>query len=102
MNQQQIKLGHKVKDIVSGVIGHVIGETKWLTGCDTVHIEPITTDGKRSDGMTLDVARVRFIDTGIRYEFYPEEKAEDQALIVQAKADKPGGPRDNIKHPNSL
>ena len=41
---EKIKLGDKVKDIVSGLTGIAIGRTTWLNGCDRITVQPIGWD----------------------------------------------------------
>lgn len=101
---KKIKLGHRVKDIVSGIEGTVTGKTKWLTGCDTVHIEPVPdVNGRKQDGITLDINRVEFVNSDVRDKFVEMRKkaAEESKEEPKSNKDK-GGPHDPIKHPNSL
>lgn len=91
---QVVKLGNYVKDIVTGIEGTAIGKTEWLTGCDTIHVEPKpTTQGEKQSGITLDITRVKFLNDGVRAEFFPEEFSKPKPV----KKEKTGGPHDNIQ-----
>ena len=58
-----IKLGQKVKDRVTGFEGIVIGITKYLSGCDTVGIQPQgMKDGKSFDVEWYDYTRLEILD----------------------------------------
>jgi len=36
----EIKIGNAVRDKITGFSGIVIGITEWLTGCDTIGVQP--------------------------------------------------------------
>jgi hypothetical protein len=40
----KIKLGHIVKDRISGFTGVVVARTEWLFGCVRVNVEPMKLD----------------------------------------------------------
>lgn len=54
------QLGDEVEDTITGFRGTVTGYTKWLTGCDTVQIQPrVDKEGKVPEPRTADVPVVR-------------------------------------------
>lgn len=60
----EIKLGQKARDIVTGFEGIVLATMQHLTGCNQVCILPQTLDkdGKRRDGEWFDDSRVEILD----------------------------------------
>ena len=99
MEKREIKIGHEVKDIVTGITGTVMAHTQWLTGCDTVVVEPkVGPDGKKQDNLALDLNRIEYVSEGVRKKFFPEEYQE----IPEKAPEKPGGPHDMIVHPNHM
>jgi hypothetical protein len=94
MENNEIKVGHKVKDIVSGIIGIAVGLTKWLTGCDTVVFEPVTQEGKKQETYPLDLNRCEYVDEGVREKFFPDEYKPKVDTASQTA--RPGGPHDNV------
>lgn len=53
-------LGDIAEDTITGLTGTVTGHTKWLTGCDTVQLQPrLKADGTIPDGRSVDVPSVR-------------------------------------------
>lgn len=78
----KIKLGLEVKDKVTGFKGIVIGQTKWLTGCDQSIVKAkAKADALPLDGQWFDDGQLDVIGEGI------------DAKDVQTK--KPGGPKRN-------
>lgn len=78
----KIKLGQEVEDKVTGFKGIVIGQTKWLTGCDQSIVKAkAKVDSLPLDGQWFDDGQLKFIGEGIN------------AKDVQDK--KPGGPKIN-------
>ncbi len=55
-----IRLGARVRDLLSGITGIAVGRTEWLYGCARIAIESIELkkDGKPSDSIWLDEQRV--------------------------------------------
>jgi hypothetical protein len=63
MKAADIKLGKKYRDRVTGFAGVATGTTKWLTGCDTVILQPpVGADGKYMDNAQFDITRVDLVD----------------------------------------
>lgn len=57
-------LGMKAKDIVTGIVGLIIGKSSWVTGCDTYGIkQPAKKDGTQIDIQWVDEARVEILDS---------------------------------------
>lgn len=56
-NMKNINLGDKVKDSVTGFIGIAIGQTKWITGCDRIIVQPqgVNKEGKTFDTQSFDI-----------------------------------------------
>lgn len=99
MEKREIKIGHEVKDIVTGITGTVMAHTQWLTGCDTVVVEPkVGSDGKKPDNLSFDLNRVEYHSEGVRPKFFPEE----YKAVPEPTPEKPGGPHDLMVHPNHI
>ena len=50
-----IELGSEVRDKVTGLTGIAICRSKWLTGCDTIMVQPkVDKDGKVPESRTID------------------------------------------------
>lgn len=99
MSETKIKLGHYVKDVVSQIEGTVIAHTTWLTGCDTVQVEPKpTSTGERQSAITFDITRIKYVNDGVREEFFPEEFKKEQPKSTK----KPGGPHDSMQPARTL
>ena len=80
----QIEVGDKVRDIVSGQEGIVVGVTKWLTGCDSATIEvPFGPDGTKRDNLYSDVNRLEVV------------KARAVVINQEPEPAKVGGPHDH-------
>lgn len=61
-----IKLGQKVKDVITGFQGVVTGRCEYITGCNQVLVQPrVKDDGSRNAGEWFDEDRVEFIDESI-------------------------------------
>ena len=72
-----INLGDKVKDSVSGFTGIAIGRTSWLQGCDRITIQPpVGKDGKLPDSASFDEPQLIVLT--------PKK-------VKKAKSDKTGG-----------
>lgn len=66
LSMSKVELGDRVRDVVSGAEGVVIGATRWLTGCDTLTISP---DRKKDETGTpdefhIDVNRAEILKAG--------------------------------------
>lgn len=75
-----ITLGARYKDVVTGVEGIAVSKTECLTGCDRVTLQQQDKDARV---LSTDVSTVEFIDKGVSERF--AEIAEDETI-------KPGGP----------
>ncbi len=74
-----IHLGDKVKDSITGFVGIAVGRTIWIQGCDRITVQPegLTKEGKLYESFSFD---------------------EPQLIVVKKKAKKEGdhksgGPR---------
>lgn len=83
--KQKIELGDRVKDVVNGREGICTGITSWLTGCDTLAIEPdLKSDGTASDAFHIDMNRAALV------------KAQAVVLDIEhAQPEQVGGPHDH-------
>lgn len=56
-----IELGIRVKDVVTGFEGVVIGRTEWLTGCRTYGLQGEMRDGEVPEARWIDEVRLDLI-----------------------------------------
>lgn len=73
----QIKLGSKAKDKVTGFTGIIIGRIDYLFGCTQYGLSPEAKDGKIIDTSWFDEGRIEIVGIGIN----PEE----------VRVERPGG-----------
>ena len=60
-----MKLGDKVRDVISGFSGLAVGRTQWLLGCERIGIEPIgLQDGKIQETVFFDLDRIEVVEAG--------------------------------------
>lgn len=60
-----MEFGDRVKDIVTGFEGVMLGRCEYMTGCTQVLVVPgVDKDGKRLDGEWFDVDRVTVVKAG--------------------------------------
>ncbi len=59
----KINNGDKVKDIVTGFVGVVVGRAEYLTGCRQVCVSPAVRGGKCEDARWFDEDRVKLVKT---------------------------------------
>ncbi len=58
----RIQLGMKVRDVVTGFEGIVTGYHSWMTGCDSVTVQPVVDkDGKSPENKGFDVIRLEVL-----------------------------------------
>lgn len=58
-----VKLGDKVKDVITGFEGTMVSETKFLHGCKRFGIQPvIDKDGKLPEPQWFDEPRVELVE----------------------------------------
>lgn len=92
----KINLGDKVKDTVTGFKGTAVGITKWITGCDTVHIQPsVDKDGKVPKSHTVDIVSVEVVAPGKR-------TITPRKAVIKVPSKKPaktGGPHPAVINP---
>jgi len=83
-----VKVGSKVKDILTGFAGTVIGRTEWLTGCATIGIQPEETkDGAMAKTEWLDENRVKVLADAKEGQYTAPEAKKSAKKVV-------GGPHD--------
>lgn len=64
---QKIKLGDKVEDMVSGLIGIVISEIKYLSECHQLGVKPkVGEDGKMPEVHYIDIAQIKRLGPGVK------------------------------------
>jgi hypothetical protein len=58
-----IRLGQKVRDVVSGASGVAIARTEWLYGCLRITFQPpLDKDGKPCDSICVDEEQLEVLD----------------------------------------
>lgn len=57
-----IKVGQKVKEVVTGFTGIVTGRAEYLTGCAQILIQPPCQDGKYTDSLWFDETRCEIVE----------------------------------------
>jgi len=91
--QPRIELGSRVKDIVNGFEGTVVGRCEWLTGCVQYVISPkVDKDGKRIESEWVDEMRLQVLEAP------PEQIAQARAQRAAQANPNPGGPQDVPAH----
>lgn len=61
----KIKLGDKVKDIVTGFEGIAVCSTDWIHGCRRIGVQPEKLhDGKPIDAMHFDEPQLKIVKAG--------------------------------------
>jgi hypothetical protein len=62
----EIKLGHRIKDIVTGLTGIATARIEYLNGCVQFCVQPsCDKDGKRPEALYIDHQQLVFVDEGI-------------------------------------
>jgi hypothetical protein len=61
----EIKLGSKVRDIVSGFEGIATSEVKYLNGCKQYCVAGRSVEGKEGVNIYFDHAQLELVDEGI-------------------------------------
>ena len=60
-----LKLGDKVKDIITGFTGIAVAKTEWIHGCDRITVQPtVKKDGKLPENMTFDEPSLVIVKAG--------------------------------------
>lgn len=86
----EVKLGMKARDVVTGFSGIVTAITQWLTGCDTVQLQPQEMkDGTPIEPKSFDVTRIEILD-------------ESNILEPKKVERNPGGPHDEVRKPSGV
>ena len=68
----KIELGDEVVDEITGIKGIAIGISKWITGCDTVVIQPPGVhEGKPFKTTAFDITRLKKIQPKVVIEKPP-------------------------------
>ena len=80
-------LGKTVRCKITGFKGVVTAQTRWLSGCDTVQVQPVklTKEGDRQAAIIFDANMVEEVTT--------------KKKKVEKTSDDIGGPRPAIKNP---
>lgn len=60
----QIKLGSKARDIITGFTGIITSRATYLTGCDQYCIKPqkLMKDGSMQEGVYFDIEQIEILD----------------------------------------
>jgi hypothetical protein len=62
---ESIKLGDRVRDRITGLVGIAIGVTDWLYGCRRWCVQPEKTkDGKPAETCYIDEPQLEVVDRG--------------------------------------
>lgn len=62
----KIKLGQRVKDLVSGFVGMTTARTEYLNGCIQFSVTPpVDKEGKKPDGIWFDEEQLEYVGPGI-------------------------------------
>lgn len=76
--EHRIKLGMKVRDVLTGVEGTAIARTEWLHGCERITIQPEgVKDGKAFETHTVDEPQIEIIDATSKETAAPRHGARD-------------------------
>ena len=66
MGNFKFELGDKLKDLITGFEGIVIGRTEWITGCNIYGIKSqILKDGLPTESQWLDDNKIVKVDDGL-------------------------------------
>lgn len=66
MKKSEIKLGNKVKDIVTGFEGIAVSKVEYLNGCVQYCVKPAKgKDGKMPEGEYIDQQQLSFVSVGV-------------------------------------
>lgn len=60
-----MKLGHKLRDMVTGFEGIAVGRSEFLNGCVQFCLKAPARDGKIEDGQWFDSHQLQFVDDGL-------------------------------------
>ena len=82
MKIEDVTLGKKYRDVVTGFEGIAVGKSDWLTGCSTVGLSPPIAEGEKKPTEWFDVMRVD-----------PVLSEDDFSYLVKNKAVPDGGPQ---------
>lgn len=63
--KNRVKLGDKVKDPITGVIGIAVGRMVWLHGCARIYIQPMGVDKNKKpyDTIAVDEPQLEIVQT---------------------------------------
>lgn len=99
-----IRLGSKVRDIVTGITGIAITESRFLTGCLRYSIQPpADNDGKRPTIESGDEHHLEVLELPEVTGIHPTGSSLDIEAIMLAAAPikpAPGGPQEMISQRN--
>lgn len=71
MNIDNIKLGCKAEDIITGREGIITAKIEYINGCIQFCITPkVDKDGKAPEPLWVDWQRVKVCDEGVRSQFF--------------------------------
>lgn len=62
---KEIKLGSKVKDVVSGLEGIVTGKAEYLNGCIQYCVQPKIKNGAMVDSQWIDISQLEITGEGV-------------------------------------
>ena len=66
MDNNDLKLGYRVRDIVTGFTGIATSRHEYLNGCLRVSVTPpVDKDGKQQEPLAVDIQQLEKVDDGI-------------------------------------
>lgn len=86
-----IKLGDRVKDRITGIVGIVVGYHYYLFGCERISLQPESAgkDGKIPDQIGIDAVQAKLVKPGAITGYNPPPGITDSRDLSA----RPAGPR---------
>jgi len=81
-NENGIKLGAFVEDVITGFAGIAYGRAEYMTGCDQIYVQPRSKKKEFNEGVWIDEGRLKYVPN--------QETAINPDDVT---GDKNGGPR---------
>jgi len=90
----EIELGTKVKDLVTGLTGIATSRLEYLNGCVQIAVSPLANEGKVPDSVWIDHQQLVCIGRGVADKIATGFEAETEDT-EESQAFKRGGPVPN-------
>lgn len=96
----EIRLGDRVRDRITGFQGIVVGITAYLYMCNRPIVQPegLTPDGKQIESLSFDEPQLEIIERGV---IAATDPRLDRELAASAAREKTGGSRDTPTRPTT-